>query len=283
AQALEDAADKLQQGEANDAEELQREAEERIADAQKKIEEFEEELAREQLAKIADRLKGLKERQDAAVERTRELHQKAVKGRDWTRGLKQTLDADKMTQEGLAQETRGLQEKIKEAKVFEHIMDKAAKAMEQAADAQGKRKEQAGERKAPWTDDDAKDEERRQDEIVKLQTQAAGRLQRLLDALKEEPQVAQQPQEQKPMDGGDDEQPRMRPPGDGIPPLAELKALKAEQMEVNERTKEFAQRHPNVDNLNEQQRRELTELEAEQRRLREIFAGITTEKKGDQP
>jgi hypothetical protein len=87
--------------------------------------------------------------------------------------------------------------------------------------------------------------------------------------------------DEKPME--DEPQGGMRPPGDGIPPLAELKALKAEQMEVNERTKEFAQRHPNVDNLNNAERRVLTELEAEQRRLREIFAGMTTEKKGDRP
>lgn len=283
AQMLEDAADKMQRGEQQDAEGLEREANDQIQDAKKKLEEFEEELAREQLAKIADRLKGLKERQDTAIERSKELHQNVLKGRDWSPPFRQTLDGNKKVQEGLAEETRELQEKIKEAKVFEHIMDKAAKSMDQAADAMAKRKEQAGDRKKPWSDDEMKDEERRQDQIVKLQTQAAQRLQRLLDALKEEPQVAQQPMEQQPMEGGGDEQPRMKPPGDGIPPLAELKALRAEQLEVNERTKEFAQRHPNVDNLNEEQRRELRELEEEQGRLRQIFGGMTTEKKGDRP
>src|SRR5262249_47046379 len=236
----------------------------------------------EQLAKIADRLKGLKERQDAAVDRSKELHGKAMKQREWTRGLQQTLDADKLSQQGLAEETRSLQEKIKEARVFEHIMEKAAKAMEGAVDAMAKRKEL--QRKKPWDDEEAKDEERRQEEIVKLQTQATQRLQRLLDALKDEMQAADQKPPMQPMDGGgEDEQPRMRPPGDGIPPMAELKALRAEQVEVNERTKEFAQRNPNADNLNEMQRRELTELEAEQRRLREIFAGMTTDKKGERP
>lgn len=283
AQALEDAADKAEQGMQNEADELAREADERIQDAKKKIEEMEQELAREQLAKIADRLKGLKERQDTAIERSRELHEKAAKKRDWTRGLQQSLEGDKITQEGLAQETRSLQEKIKEAKVFEHIMDKAAKAMDKAVEAMADREKQFDQRKAPWSDDDAKDEERRQTEIIKLQTQATQRLQRLLDALKEDPQAAQQPMgDQQPMDG-DEQQGGMRPPGDGIPPLAELKALKAEQLEVNERTKEFAQRHPNVDNLNNDQRRELTELEAEQRRLREIFAGMTAKEKGDRP
>ncbi len=282
AQALEDAADKMQRGQQEEAEELAREADERIKDAQKRIEEFEEELAREQLAKIGDRLKGLKERQDAAIERTQELHKKVLERKEWTPGLQQTLDADKMTQDGLAQEARSLQEKIKEAKVFEHVMDKAAKAMDKAADAMAERKDQAAKRKQ-WKDEDIKDEERRHADIVKLQTQATQRLQRLLDALKEEPQAAQAPKDQQPMEGGDDQQPRMRPPGDGIPPIAELKALKAEQLDVNEQTKEFALRHPNVDNLNEGERRELSELEAEQRRLREIFGGMTTNKKGEQP
>ncbi len=282
AQALEDAVDKMQQGQPAEAEDLQREADERIKEAKKKIEEFEEELAREQLAKIADRLKGLKERQDAAIDRSKELHDKAAKKREWTRGLQQTLDADKMSQQGLAEETRSLQEKIKEAKVFEHVMDKAAKAMDGAVDAMAKRKEQK--RNAPWDDDEAKDEEQRQEKTVKLQTQATQRLQRLLDALKDDLQAAAEKPPMQPMDGGGgDEQPRMRPAGDGIPPMAELKALRAEQVEVNERTKEFALRHPNVDNLNDLQRRELTELEVEQRKLREIFAGMTSDKKGDRP
>jgi hypothetical protein len=272
----------MQRGQQEEAEELAREADERLKDAKKNIEEFEEELAREQLAKIGDRLKGLKERQDAAIERTQELHKRVLEKKEWTRGLQQTLDADKMTQDGLAQEARSLQEKIKEAKVFEHVMDKAAKAMDKAAEAMGDRKEQAAKREK-WKDEDVKDEERRQADIVKLQTQATQRLQRLLDALKEEPQAAQAPKEQ-PMDGGgDEEQPRRRPPGDGIPPIAELKALKAEQLDVNEQTKEFAQRHPNTDNLNERERTELTALRDEQQRLREIFAGMTTNKKGAQP
>ena len=50
-------------------------------------------------------------------------------------------------------------------------------------------------------------------------------------------------------------------PGDGVPPLAQLKVLRAEQLEVNEQTKEFAKNHPNLNNLNEAQQRELTALE----------------------
>jgi hypothetical protein len=287
AQLLDNAADKMEQGDQAGAEELEQEAMERIEEARQNLEQFQEELSREQLAKIADRLKGLKERQDAAVERTQELHKKLTARKEWSRGLMQTLDADRMTQEGLAGETRSLQEKIKEAKVFEHVMDKAAKAMEKAAEAMAERKDEAKTRQVKWDDADLKDETRRHEQIAKLQKQAGDRIQRLLDALKEE-QVAQekkdQEQQQQPKDGGGEQEQQARPrPADGIPPMAELKALRAEQMEVNERTKELAQRHPNMNDLPDPARRELTELETEQRRLREIFAGMTAKKEGDMP
>jgi DNA repair exonuclease SbcCD ATPase subunit len=286
AQLLDNAADKMEQGDQAGAEELEQEAMERIEEARQNLDQFQEELSREQLAKIADRLKGLKERQDAAVQRTQELHKKLTARKEWSRGLMQTLDADRMTQEGLAGETRSLQEKIKEAKVFEHVMDKAAKAMEKAAEAMDKRKDESKGRNFPWNDDDLKDEMRRHEEIAKLQKQAGDRIQRLLDALKEE-QVAQEKrdqEQQQPKDGGGDQEQQARPrPADGIPPMAELKALRAEQLEVNERTKELAGRHPNMNDLPDPARRELTELETEQRRLREIFAGMTAKKEGDMP
>ncbi|MCS7045967.1 MAG: hypothetical protein NZO58_06395 [Gemmataceae bacterium] len=281
AQALEDAADKTNANQAKEAEELEQEAERHFREAQKRIEELEEELAREQLAKIADRLQGLKQRQDTAIERTNELQQKLQKTRSWSRGLQQALEGDHVSQVGLAEEARSLQEKIQNARVFEHVIDKAAKAMERAADAMRERKKASTTRPPAWNDADWKDEVARHEAIVRLQTQASERLQRLLDALKEEPQAAAQQPPPQPMDG-DGNMPRSRPPDDGIPPLAELKALRAEQLEINERTKDFAARHPNVDHLTEDQRRELTELEADQRRLREIFAGMTN-KKGERP
>ncbi|MCI0640135.1 MAG: hypothetical protein L0Y72_00555 [Gemmataceae bacterium] len=277
AQEMDRAADKLNNGE--NPEENQQEALDRIEDAQAKLQEFEEELAREQLAKIADRIKGLKERQDAFLDRSKELQERVMKHKKWSFGLLDTLDGDITSQQGLAGETRSLKEKIKEAKVFEHIFEKAAKAMEEAAKSMEERKAVGKERRLDFEKEELTDEVRRSNEVQKLQSQAAQRLQRLLDALKNDPNEVAQNGGQKKDDGGGGQQegPKTRP-GDGIPPMAQLKALRSEQVEVNERTKEFAQQNPDVNNLTEAQRREASELEVEQRRIHELFQQMLQQK-----
>src|SRR5207237_1850886 len=127
AQEMEKAVQRLEEGQ--NPEENQQEALDRVEDAQAKLEEFEEELSREQLAKIADKIKGLKERQDAALEASKDLHKKLTAKNQWTDGLVDTLRGQTMTQQGLKSETESLKDKLKEAKVFAHIFDKAAKAM----------------------------------------------------------------------------------------------------------------------------------------------------------
>lgn len=286
AQEMDKAAHKLEDGQ--NPEENQLEALDRVEDAQAKLEQFEEELAREQLAKIADRIKGLKERQDAALDRSKELHKKVLAKKKWSTGLVETLGADITTQQGLAGETRSLKEKIKEAKVFEHVFEKAAKAMDEAASAMDNRKEAGKERRfADFEPEELADENTKAQDVEKLQARASQRLQRLLDALKNDPpEVAQNDGAKKePGEGAGDEGGQRMRPGDGIPPVAQLKALRSEQLEVNERTKEFAKLNPDPNNLNEAQRRELTEMEAEQGRLHRLFEEMTApaEKKGDMP
>src|SRR5262249_35846903 len=58
---------------------------------------------------------------------------------------------------------------------------------------------------------------------------------------------------------------------DGIPAVAQLKALKAEQLEINARTKEFAERHPDMNQLTADEQKELATIHAEQDRLRLLF------------
>lgn len=284
AQEMDKAAQKLEDGQ--NPEENQQEALDRVEDAQAKIEEFEEELAREQLAKIADRIKGLKERQDAALERSKELHKKVLAKKKWSTGLLETLGADITTQQGLAGETRSLKEKLKEAKVFEHVFEKAAKAMDEAATAMDNRKKAGKDRRDDFEPEELADENNKAQDVEKLQARASLRLQRLLDSLKNDPpEVAQNDgQKKEPGEGGDEGGQRMRP-GDGIPPLAQLKALRAEQLEINERTKELAKQNPDPNNWNDAQRREVAEMEAEQARLHRLFEEMTApaEKKGEMP
>jgi hypothetical protein len=282
AQEMERAVQKLEEGQ--NPEEDQQEALDRVEEAQAKIEQFEEELAREQLARIADRIKGLKERQDTALERSKDLHKKITAKKSWTKGLMETLSGDIASQQGLAGETRSLKEKIKEAKVFEHVFEKAAKAMDDAAQAMEKRKETAADRRArPLEDEEIADENHKAQDTQKLQSLASARLQRLLDALKNDPPDQAENDRKQGEQGGDGGQKARA--GDGIPPLAQLKALRSEQLEVNERTKEFAKQNPDQQKLTEPQRRELADMVAEQARLHRLFEEMTAqnEKKGDMP
>ena len=173
AQEMANAAEKLADGE-NPAQD-QEEALNRLEEAQKKLQNFQEELAREQLAKIEDRLKGLKERQDAALERSNELHKKVLRQNQWTKGLLPTLKGDQSSQEGLAKEADSLREKIKEAKVFEHILAKAAKSMEEAAKVMDKRLDEARDRTEKFGKEELADENKRDEDTRKLQSQASQR------------------------------------------------------------------------------------------------------------
>ena len=307
ARALEKAADKMRQGAkklqaGEPADDEEREAQEQIQVAENELDDLQQELAREQMVQIAERLKGLKERQDAAVERSKELHAKVIARKKWSLGLMQTLDADRQSQAGLAKETQTLEEKLKEAMVFEHILKKAGKAMEAAAEAMAERKELAKERaleEGQFGKEELDDEAKAQDKILRPQKLAADRLDRLLEAMKNTPPQPRQPQQAKQdekkdekKDGGDnkkDKEEEKQPQGmqsqDGVPPMAQIKALKGEQVEVLESTKKFAELHPNVERLNDREIAELRELTEEQGRLRQLFEQMTAprDEKGGQP
>src|SRR5206468_12044632 len=121
----------------DDPEEAQKEALERLEEAQERLakaqEQAEEELAREQLAKIADHIKSLKERQDAATQESASLHQRMLQQSRWTRGLLDSLSKHGGTQADLGKETENLKEKLAGAKVFAHILQRAADSMGQAS------------------------------------------------------------------------------------------------------------------------------------------------------
>jgi hypothetical protein len=293
AEELGKAKDKLQNGQ--DPGEEQQAAKQDAAKAKKALEESQEELAREQLAKIADRLKALEERQAAAVDRTKDFHRKLMLRKNWTSALGKSLDGDANSQEGLAREVRSLKEKIKEAKVFEHIMERSAKSMDEAVQVMKARRDEGiavrqrdPKMDQPWDKDDIKAENESNVETLRHQTQADQRLKHLLDAVKEELAKKQEKKDDEAKnDQGGPEQKGGLKAQDGIPSVAQLKALRAEQIDLNERTEEFAKRNPMTDKLPEPQRRELEQIQQDQRSLQELFRQITAnnnaEKKGDAP
>ena len=102
---------------------------------------------------------------------------------------------------------------------------------------------------------------------------ALRRLDQILDTLKEDPKA--QANQQGGQGGGEGGGGGGGGGGDmaggGIPPLAQLKALRAMQAEVNERTAEFAKAHPDPAKLTDDERDELKELEQAQRDVAELF------------
>jgi hypothetical protein len=284
AQKMERAAKQLDQGE--DGEEEQKEALKQLQEAQKKLaqaqERTEEELARERLARIADQIKGLKDRQDAAIAESERLHKGMLRSGFWPDALLNSLGSLADTQEGLGKETARLKEKLKGAAVFELILDKTVKAMDGAASKMRERQQaalKAGLKRAPGEKLDKAAlaaEAKAQERTDKLQKEASRRLQRLIDAVKPDPNVAQRPKKKDekkdgPKEGDPKQAKKGGMPGDGIPAIAQLKALRAEQQEVNDRTREFAEAHPDEAKLGPNEQAELSEIRQDQERLFELF------------
>jgi hypothetical protein len=284
--AMREATRKMAEGE--DPEEQQKNALARLDDGAEQLEKandrVENELAREKLAKIADKIKVLKERQDEAIGEMVRIHQLVVKGDPpkWTEDLVGSLVTLRdFRQGGVAQDTRSLEKQLEGALVFAHILRKAAGAMEKARELMDARRDKANQLRGRddkrLTGQEIADEKRMQEEILKLQRDAGRRLERLLEALKEQlggppPKAGQQQPEG---------QPEGPPPPnrDGIPTLAELKALKAEEQDVHERTKAFDKKHPELENLKDEEklqklnakdRMELKEITEDQKKVREL-------------
>jgi hypothetical protein len=279
-----------------DPEEAQQEAKERLEEAQDNLqqarERSEDELAREQLAKIADQLKGLKERQDASIEESARIHKLLQQQNKWTRALRQSLGNHAKAQHNLANETKSLKEKVKGAIAFELVLDRSVRAME-AAVKRMKERDQGAEVQgglAPFEPEELEAENRADAETQKRQREASRRLDHLLDALKTEDGAAQRPKKKADdkkaaqgggQQGGGDKEGASRPPGDGIPEVAQLKALRSEQQEVNDRTKEFAELHPSPEKLDPAQREELQSIREDQERVFELFQRLVAEASGE--
>jgi hypothetical protein len=185
-------------------------------------------------------------------------------------------------QSSLAQEAHNLaQEKLAKAAVFAHLLNKAGDAMDRAGERAQERFDQAQARLEEIPDAEAAldlaAETSADEETQQAQREALRRLDQLLEALKEGaaggPRPQQQPQQEgKPMPGGGSGQP---PGGEGVSSLAQMKALRALQQEVNERTERFARRHPNVSKLTDKQRAELQGIKQEQQEVADLFQQLT--------
>jgi hypothetical protein len=275
-----------------------KEAKEKLEQAKVELQNSEEQLVRELLIKMADELKLLKERQDSLLQRSEDFQPKVIRLKSWTDALVDTITGNLDAQKDVADETGTFKQKLKEAKVFHGLLDQAEKSMVAANDVMKKRRDELGipRRYIEKGDGELMDAKEIEDEnflhgtTIKHQKQASQRLGFLLDALKEE--IAKKPRPKKdPAQAQNDpkeEQPKGLPAQDGIPAPAQLKALKAAQLDLNERTKQFAERVPDPTKMTDAQRDELNGLHEEQEKLQELFNSALPQqqpmlKEGDMP
>ncbi|MGE3314488.1 MAG: hypothetical protein AB7O26_05175 [Planctomycetaceae bacterium] len=175
--------------------------------------EAEEQLARETLERIEDTLQGMIARQQSVVDETLRLDGERKKRGNWSRGQLKSLSDLAANQKQLQGETTELVGKVAEAPVFAAALRSAATELQRAAERIEKR----------TTDETTVSAERR----------ARQRFVDLVAALeKTNPGDEQPPAEQN----NEAEPQGDPPPSDTIALLAQLKLLKALQVELAERT-----------------------------------------------
>ena len=164
-----------------------KQAQEDLARVKEALKEAEEQLARELLIRIADQLKVLKERQDAVLQRSEDFHPKVIMRKIWDDGLMNTIEGNMAAQKDIADETDGLKDKLKGAKVFHGILEGAKKSMDGAGEVMKNRRDEGKDRREEKLNaQEINDENEWHADTVRHQKQAAKKLGHILDALKEE-------------------------------------------------------------------------------------------------
>jgi hypothetical protein len=239
-------------------------------------------LSDEKRRKLADQVKALLERQRAAVAEVARIHGEVAKAKSWDRLLRTSYsDLESVREKEIAIEVRKLAEgEFAALPVFARLLTDSANAIDGAC-------KRIQNRLKPSDDDPASGDidnndpfdaelnalnDRKVERPMKL---ALKRLEQLAEALKPD-DPKKQPTKK---DGGPPPKAPQNPPPnpngggeqDVVPPLAQLKVLRALQAELNERTTQFAKDHPDPDKLTDEEKAELKELEQTQREITELF------------
>jgi hypothetical protein len=129
------------------------------------------------------------------------------------------------------------------------------------------------------------------EQATRFQKQALRRLDQLLDAIKTETDGMAKRAAGGAQQGGGPVSEGDPPAGggdDSLPPLGQLKLLRALQGEVNQAIEEFGKKHPKLDKLDEKEKAEYQRIRDDQREimklleaLRETDAAVPGAKEGD--
>lgn len=225
----------------------------------------EEQLAFEQLEKVASEIQLVFERQQGVLAETRRLEAEHAARGNWTRPQLKSLRDLAETQRGVRQDTNSLIEKLSAAEVFALAVKGAARQMEQAAKRLDERQTDA--------------------ETQGFEQAAIQRFQDLIDALKEEKKQKPGEEEEQPGGNSGEEQAAQRPV-DQVAMLAQLKMLRALQVELNNHLLTLAAKRDSGSPLREAELEDLKLMGEEQGELAELaakFMQMFEAKAEDQP
>ncbi len=244
-------------------------------------------LSDEKRRKLADQVAALLEQQRAAVAEAKRIHAEVAKAKKWDKALLQSYeDVGEVREPAVARDVRKLAEnEFAPLPVFARLLTDAATAVDTARDRIKARGDDAD--LAAAYDPELEDANDRK--VTRPMELALARLQQLADALKPDdpkkrpnktdapsppPPAGQTPP--NPNGGGD---------RDAVPPLAQLKVLRALQEELNRNTAEFAKNHPDADKLTDEEKAELKDLEQAQREIADLFGKVSKlfDKQGGAP
>jgi hypothetical protein len=272
---MEAARDDLEQGKdpAND----QKDATEKLDNARDKLDaaaaRAPQELTDEKRRKLADLVKALSERQKAAVAEADRIQSKVLAEKKWARPVLQSYKDLEDRERALSVEVAALADReFKDLIVFARIVKDAAEAMEKVGDRAKLRREDARDAD-PDSPFDADLEKANHLRVRRPMDLAQRRLEQVLDALKPEDPKAKKDKKDGPMPMGGGMPPMDGGAGGGdvIPPLAQLKALRALQADLNARTAEFDGLHPDRSQLTDEDKEDLKDLETAQREITALF------------
>ena len=232
-----------------------------------------EQLDREERDKLADLIKSLRDKQKAAVAEADRVQAALLEAKQWDRPLVAALRDLREREEQFAIDSRRFAiDKLLPLPVFGKLVDQAADAADAAVKRLAERTDDA--RDADAADIDPAGEAAAHKRVRAPMARALAKLDMILAALDDKPKKPQKP----PMPTGDPaggepgaggEAPP--PHGGGVPALAQLKALRVMQAEVNEATAAFHEVHPDPAKLTAGAKAELKELERAQRDVAVLF------------
>jgi hypothetical protein len=271
AQQMQEAREQLEQGQVPT--EKQEEALDRLDEALEKLDkekkDDQEKLSQEKREELMELLKLIRDKQQAAVEEAKRLHEAATKAKQWSRAQLSSLGDLHDREKGLAEEVRGFGEKnLEELPVFAKLVKQSSEQMLRAARNIDERKQDAPRNASEY---DAETEKLSDERVLRPMETALRKLDQIIGSLKEDPKKKDSKKENAGGGGGGGGGEGGGGQGGGVPPLAQLKALRAMQAEVNERTVSFAKDNLDRSKLTDDQREELKDLEQAQRDVAELF------------